>query len=361
MSILYMDNFSFYGTDENNMLAGMPWAALFSLNSLENDPDGVSSGKVLEIQNSGTGASAARLAVPTPGNLIGAAFRLWLSSLPQSSNHGATFAWKDASNNHKYALRVTPTGQLVLCRTDGAGTGIDSGDAAAATTLATSSPLVVGAGAWVHIEAYIDKTSGAYEVRVEGVQVLSGTDGAPATGDCGIIEWLQEFDSTASGSPDCYIKDLVVWDDAGSVNNTFIGPVTVYSLVVDGDVSSGWAPSSGTDDYALLDELTPDDAGYIDADDSPPAPSIMTFEDLPADVVSVRALQMVARVQKTDGGDATVQLGLTSNGSTDTGADAAVGTSFAYQFDVSEIDPDTSSLWSPLGVNAAYLQIDRTL
>lgn len=368
MSILFMDNFEFYG-DKAELLKGTAWVDNYSgvsnsVAGIQDDPAGTGK-KVLRVGEAGSDSdSSFRLAVPVPGNKIGVAFRWYLDAMPSTSYHGAIIAWKTSGNSHKYGLRVTPTGQLVFFRSNDAGIGTAialTSEADACVTLATSAPLVMSANAWKHIEAVIDTTTGVYEVRVEGVQVISGTDGSPAIGDIGIVGFYATWDVTAAGEPRCYVKDVVIWDDNGTANNNFVGPVTVYSLVVNGDVSSGWTRSSGTTDYARLDENTPDDTDYIQAGDPPPAASIMNFANLPADVVAVRALQTVVRAKKTDGGDAKLQVGLISNGDTDTGADGAVNTSFRYHWDVSEFDPDTAAAWTPTAVNAATIQLNRTI
>jgi len=348
MSLLWMENFQYYGTSTANMLAGMPWAALSGA-SLVNDPDGVSGGKVLSPSKNDVGISC-RFVIPTAGDVHNLGFRLWLSQLPDSGNHSQEIILRDASNNNKYALRTSPTGALSLIRkTD-------------STTVATTAAPVIGAGVWYHIEWMMNRTSGAYEVRVEGVTVLSGTDGSPATGDSGIVNFIGSWSSGSGASnTSMYIKDLFIADDAGSVNNGFIGPVTIYTLVPDGDVSNGWALSTGSTAYSLIDELAPADTDYVQADATPPAACVVSLTDLPGDVVSIRAMQSVVRALKTDGGDATLQASFVSSGDEDNGADNAVGTSVGYKYDVSELDPHTGTAWTPITGNAAELKLDRTL
>lgn len=359
MTIQYADNFSFYGTDVNNLLQ-TAWASLSS-GSLANDPDGVSSGKVLRTSVSATGVFATRVVVPTPRDKIGVAFRTWVSSLPSTNGRGAAVSFKSSGNNHRATLHITPTGQLRLVNTVGEGTGLDELDTAdIGTEVAVTGPLVVGAGQWNHIEFVYDASDGTYEVRVEGVQVLSGTDSGFNSDDIGNIEFLDKFNSTSSGEPANYIKDLVVWDAEGSQNNDFVGAVRVIALPVNADVSSGWTRSAGATDYELLDELDPNDTDYIEADETPPAPSVMEFEDLPVEIIGVRALMSVVRNLKTDGGDATLQVSLRYNSADDNGADRAVQASASYSWDVSELNPDTGQLWAPTEVDAAQIVIDRT-
>ena len=63
---------------------------------------------------------------------------------------------------------------------------------------------------------------------------------------------------------------------------------------------------------------------------------------------------------KTDGGAATVQMSMRSNGSDDAGADNAITTAATYWYDISEIDPDTATAWTPTSVNNSLLVVDRT-
>ena len=345
MSMLWMEPFSLYGTSTTNMQAGTPWAAISG--SLTADPDGVSTTKVFKLGKNDVGTFT-RFTIQTAGDVHNLGLRVWLDQLPESTAHGQEIRLNDSGNSAKYALRTTPTGTIKLIRKTDA-TAVDE------------SASVLTTGNWQHIEWSMNRTSGDYEVRVEGFTVLSGTDASPATGDSAIVQFVgsQSAGSGLSNSQ-MYIKDLFIADDAGTQNNGFIGPVTLYTLLADGDVSSGWTRSSGSSDSALVGVLTPNDANYIEADDSPPAASIMTFQDLPADVIGVRACMPVVRAFKTDGGDATLQNGLISSGDTDTGADASPGTSAHYQWDISELDPHTAALWTPVGVNAAELQLDRT-
>lgn len=348
MSVQAADNFSIYGTSTANLLAAGLWVALSGA-SLTNDPDGVSGGKALHVPQNDVGVSC-RLAVPTPGDNMKTEVRCWFTQLPNSSGHSQEIQYRNAANDSKYSLRTSPSGTLsVIRRTDG-------------TVLGTTSGPVIGAGAWHHIGFSMNRTTGDYEVRVEGVSVLSGTDPAPVSGNIDIINFDGSWsDGSGASNTSWYLKDLVISDDAGTVNNDFVGPVSVITLLPDSDVSNGWALSSGVTVYSLIDETTPDDTDYIQADATPPAPAIVGLTNLPSDVVAVRALIPIVRSLKTDGGDAKLQLSLLSSGDSDDGVEHAIAVSAAYYWDVSELDPHTGVAWTPVGVSAATLKLNRTL
>ena len=103
----------------------------------------------------------------------------------------------------------------------------------------------------------------------------------------------------------------------------------------------------------------PQDLSYISADNPAPAAAVFTVSNLPADIVSVKALLPVVRAKKIDGGDGNVQMGLTGT-LTDLGANRPITTAFTYWWDVSELSPDTGAAWTPVETDAVKLQIDRT-
>ena len=358
MSIQYMENFSIYGDIQANLIAGTPWT-LQTNDQLRDDPDGVSGGKVLRTMTSNGGGG--RLILPTATDVIYVAWRWWIVDLPFSGDNGSSVQIRDTNADIRYLVRVTPVGSLQLVRTDGAGDTISSVEVAGFTILSTSGN-VINDGLWQHCEFFLNRTTGAYTFKVEGVTIMTGTDGAPATGDTAIVSFRNPWTNFDSPGPTTYIKDVVFADDAGSVNNAGIGSVQVITLSPNADVSSGWTRSSGLADFSLVDELVPNDAGFIQAEDDPlPAASIMELSSLPPDVVAVRALQTMVRGLKSDGGDATLVVSVVSNATDDDGAAHAVGTSVGYSWDVSELDPDGGGAWTPVKVNLARIKINRTV
>lgn len=353
MSIQWMDNFQNYGTNSgtDTMLDGTLWADLQgdTADCLITDPDPNASGQVFRFSGTGSGTNLTRLVLSTPTTKVGAAFRLWLPDLPVSTIASPAIHFRTAANGTPslFYLRVEPNGALSIYK--------------AGVLVVTTTVPVVLARSWNHLEILIDTVTGNVKVWKEGVAiaVLTYVDGAPLSSVIGTICFSNQ---TAAGVTSVgYIKDLVIYDGLGTQNNSQCGPVTVYSLRPNSDVSSGWTRSTGATDYGLLDESTPDDADYISAPDTLPAASIMGLEDLPSDVVAVRGLMVFARMRKTDGGDGKVQMSMISSGVAGAGTDRAISTAFTYYYDISEVDPNTTALWTRLGVNAAQVKINRTL
>lgn len=324
--------------------------------ALVTDPDGVSGGTVFRCNADSYGGGSNRVTmrkVLADGAVttLHIASRMYLSALPQTSSEIPLPAiWKDGSNDVIAELRVTTTG-VIRAYDDGG------------TLLGSTSAPVVGAAGWYHIEGMLTCStggSGVLKVWVEGVEKLNLTGLTTSASSTSQIERGVDPSATSS-NPAVYFKDTVEQDSSGAQNNSQIGPLVVCDLTENGDVSSGWTRSSGSSDWQLINEVGPNDTGYIAADDSPPAPSIMTLTSLPADIVGVRGLVTYYRGLKEDSGDGNIQAALSPNGSDwDSGADSPMTTAALYYSDVSELSPATTDPWTPSEVNAAEIRFDRT-
>lgn len=349
MSVQWMDDFKTYGSDSANLLEGTPWLAMVS-STLDVDPDPGASGRVLHVITD-THIAAARLALPSPDTKVGVAVRVWLVALPAFEIESKSVLFRSAANGNIYNWSIRPNGSVRLYR---------------GTTLVADSVVpIVFAGSWIHFEFWIDTVSGEYWCFREGIEVssLTGTDGSPPSTAVGIISFAHTEPGAGLTQPAFYIKSLIVADDSGTENSTpgDIGPVSLYTQPMVADVSGAWVPLTGTAMYAMTDNTDPTDAEYISADDTLPAAAVLEMEDLPSDIVAIRAVQMFGRLRKSDGGDAQVQMSLLSNGSEDTGADRAISTSFSFYHDISELDPDTGVAWTPEAFNAATFKLNRTV
>jgi hypothetical protein len=106
----------------------------------------------------------------------------------------------------------------------------------------------------------------------------------------------------------------------------------------------------------------PTDTSYISANSTPPAASEFKFTPLPVDVTSVRGLISIVRARKTDGGDAQLQVSLSTNAvAYDAGADRTVTTAPTWYWDVSVLDAGTGAPYLPAAVDALQAKVNRTL
>lgn len=352
MSIQFMDNFGSYGIGGGSvgyMLNGLPYTSV--LNGADVDPADPS-GVCWNI-TSNTGLGRCATIVPVPVNALGFTMR-WYSS---GGGQRMPFVWVDGGGQALYALVVEINGALSLYQCD-----YDFGQQLG-TRVATTTIPVLTYNSWWHLEAMLDYSLGAFQVFVEGVSVLSFS----FTADSGTLIYntalaVSTYGNAYSGT--VFVKDFVLYDKSGTVNNTVgsIGPCTVYRLALDSDVSNGWTIVGGTTVNGTIGVEPPNDANYISAGVGPlPAGAVCGISPLPSNIVGVRGVMSLQRVQKSDGGDANYKIDLISGGSTHTGTAHVVSTSFNYQYDIIELDPATGEVWSPIAVNNMNIEIDRTV
>jgi len=362
MSVIWADNFQAYGDDEDALTAGI-YAAVSepAFISLVDDPDPLAAAGSRCIRYSSsftsTGDKGIRFAFPGgPTATMGASLRVYCPALPLSDDMAfEIFSWRNISNDTILVLEILTTGALRIRHEEGG------------TILGTSVIPVITADNWVHVEmkTLFSNTVGTTEVRVNGLEVSgltltdvdtirTGTDVAAQ------VAFIQRARVT-SVRQIYYIRDFILWNTSGSQNNDFMGTLSIVNLYPDADTSFNWTPSSGSTGWNLIDEVGPNDTGFISANATPPAASVFALTNLPADIVGVRALIPVNRTRKSDGGDGNVQVGLRSGLDTDQGANTPVTTAFAYRWDVSELSAATGVAYTPLEVNSVEYVINRTL
>lgn len=329
-----------YGTTASYMSDGI-YADVTGAEIAE-DPDPGVTGNTLRIQQ----GDRWRYVLPSNQATVGVALKNWTAGF--GSENSDLMAFYNASATAHVRVRVTVNGYITI--------------ETAAGVVATTDGPVITTNAWYQIEAkvVIDNAVGTVEVRVNNVNVVDFT-GDTQNSDATVYSVGANRDTTSQSNG--YNKDIVIWDGTGSSGNDFQGFVAAYLIVPDADITDGgWTLSTGSDIYALLDETPPDDADYVSADDSPPAPFEINFTSLPVDAVSVRTLIPIVRAKKTDSGVASLQVSLSPDGvDYEEGDDRPMTTAFTYWYDQMPTDPATSAAWIPGAVNTVRARVDRTV
>ena len=217
---------------------------------------------------------------------------------------------------------------------------------------------VFGDDAWHYVElkVVIDSSVGSWELRVDGVESASGSGvntGTPAS----LIEFGLDY-------YDQYIDDIYICDGDGTANNDFIGPAYVEGLLPTSDGnSSDWTPSSGTDNYALIDE-SPSDLDGTDnvSTTTQDAKDTYGYADLTSSPDLIRGVQVNTDARKLTVANQDLAHVARSGTTETTSTSIAVTdeTDFATVSDVFEQGPDTSAAWTPTGVNAVEFGFEKT-
>lgn len=352
MSIQWMDNFNSYGilsAGQTLMLEGNPYT--YAASGPNTDPinSSINSLQVWGFNNNNN-ALDNNLALSTPGPAVGVAFRYYNPAFPGVAGaRPDLMQWRDNSGNVLYALTLEINGALSF---------YSGGSLVVGTVIP-----VITAGSFWHIETMVDYAAGALTLYIEGAQIINHSITAAST-VISNIGWSPRQNFTAPNLPYTFMRDLIVYDKQGSINNSAgsIGPCTVYSLPPTTDVSNGWTLTGGSTVHGIVGAAPPNDADYISAGFGPfPAPAVNGIAPLPTTVVAVRGIMTLQRIKKSDGGVASYQMSIKSGTSTHTGTTQSPTTSFAYQNNVVELDPNTGAAWAPTAVDNLQTSLNRTV
>ena len=223
--------------------------------------------------------------------------------------------------------------------------------------LATTSAPALALEKWHYIEAKVvcHDTAGSYEVRVDSVNVLSDSDvDTRSDGDSRFVRF--QF-----GSYYQHLDDIYICDIDGTTNTDFLGRVVVEGILpsADGDASD-WTPGSGTDNYAMVDDVpTDDDTSHVESgteDDT----DLYDFGNLSTITTEpIFGLQVNTDVRMNEfPGDIDFYQPVKSGTTTSDGEATNVATDgYEVATRILETDPDTGSAWTATGVGGTQFGI----
>lgn len=271
------------------------------------------------------------------GKTVGVGAHFYLSALDLGLLGLGVFG---GSNYH--TLYVTATGQLQIRSTP---TG---------TVLADSGGFLISNLVLYHIEVqfYCHDSTGSITVRVNGLEALSATSIDTVNTGVNQVNFL-----IGGGGPN-YMDNLYIYDGTGSYNNDWLGERNVYTLMPSGDGSvEEWALSTGSDSYALVDEIPPNTSDYIESD-TVDQETILEIGNLPTTNINVIGVQTMALAEKT-GTDIT-EISAAVVGATPV-SHVMTQSQPTYVAQISETDPDTGLPWENASVDALEVSFIRQL
>lgn len=349
--LLNADGFDHYGSVSALLLQGGYAAASLVTISSANPRTGARHLRIVGAFDNGL-----RYVAPAAVDTLGIGFAFFIPALPTNSTSLCLCSLRDEDNAVIASIMVTSTGALRV--TNGVG---NSGD-----TL-TTGPICVVPGSYQHFEVRATQGTGglSLECRINGVTELNAP-GLDVTLEAEIAQaQIGTSGQGVFGFPAYLdVDDFFAWDGEGSENNDFIGDKKAYTGFPTADgADQDWAPSVGSDGFAMLDNVPPLDATeYLSSDVGGSGGDRSTFgiADFPAEIVSIAGVVVKTRIFKSDAGDAKATVGVISSATEDTGEEHALNISPRWFDDVFEVDPATGLPWTLAGLNAVQTVLTRT-
>lgn len=368
MALKWIEGFDLYGL--HSAIAPTPpeeglWAQ-FGLNiTSQADPNGFGA-----PARTGT-YYAANIAIPggmrrtlgEDATTCGVGLGFWIGELPTvASFASAIVQFRDANNKCQIHLSIGPTGRLRVYRGGFDGRLVPSGTNAsgAIDAMLAESTLELAPGTWNHVETKVvfDFTAGVVEVIVNGSQTfisLSGINTTSVNADTAFCSQVAfgNFGPLASNWGHAGWDDIYVYDQDGGGVHDILGEYGVYTLMPNSDDPTfhDWSLTVGSNGYALINEVPPDDDTNFIFTGTDGARSDFGVQALPANITAVAAVMPSARCRKTDTGHATMEVGVNSSTTASYSDETPITTSWTwFQPKLYEKDPHTTVAWNPLAM-----------
>lgn len=224
------------------------------------------------------------------------------------------------------------------------------------STVIASYNSVFYTNTWYYLEimATIASSGGLCQVRLNGLTVINFT-GTTKNGGTGTTIDAFELGSWSAGGGQCYFDDLYICDNTGATNNTFLGDVRIQTLLPTAAGSSTQlAPTGSANNYANANDV-PDSTATYNSSSTVGNRDTYAMGDLLASTGTILGVQESLHAFKTDAGSASMKAALLSGATLAYDTPQNLGDTVAWSGAVREVDPNTSTAWTTVGVNAVEL------
>ena len=190
---------------------------------------------------------------------------------------------------------------------------------------------------------------------VEYINLTAGTDTQNATAiDMGYIEINGFVNYT-------YFTDIYVCDLNGSINNDFLGSISIEALAPNGNGNTNdfvGSDSNSTDNYLHVDEAVVDeDTSYVESKTVGDI-DLYTYGNLSGTPVSIVGLVVRPIAKKILGGNRIGEIITRINGTNYSGDMIYSGIEYKTAASIWELNPDDAAAWEAADINGAEFGIE---
>jgi hypothetical protein len=220
------------------------------------------------------------------------------------------------------------------------------------------------ANVWHYFEFQVTvrgTTNGAYELRHNEVDVMSGTGVDLADGGSDGAD-IHSFGHSGGGQV-IKLDDIYILDSLGAVNNDFLGDSVIVGLlpIADGN-QNDFTPSTGIDNYALVDDpsASPSSSDYVDSDTNTEQ-DFYDYANLPATGLgAIHAVNVISDAAMETVGNRTLKpkFRAVSTAEADGANFVVQGTTLLSHPVILEIDPVTSTTWTQSEIDGGEFGIE---
>lgn len=225
--------------------------------------------------------------------------------------------------------------------------------------------IVIPVQTWVVLEGHIliDAAAGDLTLKVNGTTDAQFTGDTLATTTANIRSiWWQGGGGVGTFG---YFDDIAVNSTSGIYQNTWVGLGGIFYLepTADGD-QTDWTPSSGTVNYAMVDDIPPDNATTYNQGDTVGEIDLYQVDDCPEYINTINLVEVVYRAALVTSGENQLTDLVKVSGTVYSGIATTIvpiTPSFTYyKGTIHYVNPATGTAWGTAEVNAMQAGLEVT-
>lgn len=273
-------------------------------------------------------------------------FAIYITAHDTGIAPAAFFKIQDGATVHLY-LRMDTSRHIQLYRGD--------------NTLLGTSTAALSLTTWynIQVKVTIHDSTGAYNVLIDGVSEISGTNADTRNGGNSTTDRFR-FSQTDGSQFQFRVDDVVVASDTDTnPSNNLLGDLKINKIVVSGNgTTNDWTVTGAGSNYqAVLEAGSDDDSTYVSTTGVGNT-DLYNFTDTTIGDVKAVALNITHR--KDDAGPRTLKT-VYRNGSggttTEQGSAFSPSTSYLVHQLILETDPATAAAWGQSGLDNAQFGV----
>ncbi len=209
---------------------------------------------------------------------------------------------------------------------------------------------------WLEFKVKCNDTTGTYELKVGETVIASDTGVDTQAGSNAYHNRVQL--GQGGGTQRARYDDFYVCDGAGSVNNDFLGNVSVTTLFPSGaGTTTNFTPSAGANYTCVDEQLINEDTDYVESSTAAHKDTY-AYDNVGAGLSNIKGLQIDTLCRETDVTSYSLKTPIRSNATDYDDSAQAIGTTdYVFKRRIAELDPNTSAAWLEAAINAAEFGI----
>lgn len=324
--------------------------------------DGLQSFKWTSYNGSTTGRSGSGMSLST-GNVFTSKFSFNSPDESATIIYGAAYKVAGAQQSAIVYFKSDniATYHLTIATNTAKGIDVFRGQFGTLLGSSVSNVIVPGGFQYIEVKATLSDTVGAVVVKVDGVTVVNlATQDTKNAGTKTVFDGLEFNQNFASFA--AVWDDMYVCNNAGSVNNDFLGDCSVQTIYPDGNGnSSQWVGSDAdsVNNYLLVDENgAPNTSDYVESGTATNIDTY-TFGNVTGTPDSIIGVVSRVHAAKSDAGAQLMRQTARIGGvNYPHGTDISLSTSYTGYARFMETSPATSVAWTQSEIDGAEFGVE---